>query len=313
MMNTYKVIAYAKLLLPPCGLGNNLFVWAKGVVFAHVNNCQFYMSSWTKLHLGAIKRKENTYRFYFGYFNKPTIGDFITYQVKSLTYDKKNITNCLEKVDLAKLEHDVVYICNEMTHWKNHFEGIKEHRDIVRKALYSMLSSKIKNILNQREKPFIGIHIRMGDFAKHNPAVPFATVGGTRTPLDYFTHLITQIRTFYKQNVPITIFSDGSPQELEELLILPNVKLSVGELDIVDMLLLSQSRIIIAAAGSTFSAWAGFLADAPMIKHYDHLHEPYRDKHTNTLFYEGGAKGNFQEWDSLLLKNLHELSKEIVV
>ncbi len=312
-MSVYKIISYSKLLPPPAGLGNNLFLWAKGVVFAHVNNCPFYISSWTKLHLGAVKRKENTYRFYFGYFNKPTISDFITFQLKSLNCDKKKITNCLEIIDTTKLQSNTIFICDEMPHWKNHFEGIKEYRHLVKTQFNEMLSNKIKNILNQREKPFIGVHIRMGDFTKHNPAVPFATVGSTRTPLDYFIHLITQIRSFYNKDVPVTLFSDGSAQELEELLVLPNVKLSVGELDIVDMLLLSKSRIIIAAAGSTFSAWAGFLADAPMIKHYEHLHEPYRDKHTNTLFYEGGAKGNFKEWDSLLLKNMEELSKNGLV
>jgi hypothetical protein len=311
-MSLPKIIAYSKLLPPPAGLGNNLFIWAKGVVFAQINNCPHYISSWTKLHFGAIKRKENTYRFYFGYFNKPTITDFIAYQLKNLYYDKKIVTNCTEVIDASKFTTNTAFIFDTLPHWKDHFEGIKAYRELVRNSFNDMLSNKIKNILNQREKPFIGVHIRMGDFAKYNPNIPFANVGSTRTPLEYFEHLIKQTRSFYKQDVPVTLFSDGSPEDLEELLALPNVKLSVGELDIVDMLLLSQSRIIICAAGSTFSAWAGFLSDAPMIKHYDHLHEPYRDEHTNSLLYEGAAKGNFQEWDSLLLSNLQSLREYLV-
>lgn len=302
-MNTqYNLITHAKLL--KAGLGNNLFVWAKSAIFSHINELPLYISPWTRINWGAMLRRENKYRFYYGYFNKPSLQDTLSLKIKYLMYDKKVLQDHQEKIDTNQFSKDTILIFNEMTHWSDHFGGIREHRDFIIQAFENMLSDAIKNRIAEREKPFIGVHIRMGDFAKYNPAVPFASVGGVRTPLDYFKDLIFQIRDFYQKDVPVTIFSDGSPEELDELLQLPNVKLSVGEPDVVDMMLLSKSKIIIAAAGSTFSAWAGFFANTPMIKHYDHLHKPYRDDKTNQLFYEGGAKENWKEWDTLLIDNL---------
>jgi hypothetical protein len=68
----------------------------------------------------------------------------------------------------------------------------------------------------------------------------------------------------------VTIFTDGRPGDVAPLLALKNAQLADDNPDIVDLLLLSRSKCIIAAAGSTFSYWAGFLADAPVVLHPSH-------------------------------------------
>jgi len=41
---------------------------------------------------------------------------------------------------------------------------------------------------------------------------------------------------------------------------------------------LSKSKIIIASAHSSFSEWAGFLFDSPIIRHPDHIHGKIRNE-----------------------------------
>jgi hypothetical protein len=52
------------------------------------------------------------------------------------------------------------------------------------------------------------------------------------------------------------------------------------------LILLSRSKIIITSAGSTFSYWAGFLSDSPIIMHPDHIHHSIRLSHESG-YYEG--------------------------
>lgn len=55
--------------------------------------------------------------------------------------------------------------------------------------------------------------------------------------------------------------------------------------DIVNLLLLSKSSILVAAIGSTFSYWDGFLAEALLIKQPDHLYAAFRQDEINKRYY----------------------------
>lgn len=80
---------------------------------------------------------------------------------------------------------------------------------------------------------------------------------------------------------------DGLEHELKVLLRLEKVATVQGYAEIVDMLLLSRSKIVVTSAGSTFSYWSGFLSNAPIILHPDHIHEPIRTKKDLGKLYEG--------------------------
>ena len=75
------------------------------------------------------------------------------------------------------------------------------------------------------------------------------------------------------------------------------------------MLLLSKSKIIVTSAASTFSYWSGFLSEAPIIMHPDHIHKPIRANQPSALF-----EGPFDANNEILInqiKNItiHGLSK----
>jgi hypothetical protein len=116
---------------------------------------------------------------------------------------------------------------------------------------------------------------------------------------------VKSIRKSSGENLPVSLFTDGYRHEFEEIFSLDNVTMIEGNTDIVDLLLFSRSSILIAASGSTFSYWAGFLADAPLIKHPDHLHAPFRPDEINKHFYEGPMLHN--AIDPLLNKNIRSI------
>lgn len=75
-----------------------------------------------------------------------------------------------------------------------------------------------------------------------------------------------------RKELPATIFSVGKDEELAPLPAVLGVQWAERNPDIVDLLLMAQSQLIIFSAGSTFGYWAGFLADAPLLLHPDHIH-----------------------------------------
>ncbi len=94
---------------------------------------------------------------------------------------------------------------------------------------------------------------------------------------------------------------------MAEVLSAPNVRRSGNNSDIVDLLLLSKSKVVITSRSSTFSYWSGFLADAPMILHPDHGasdHPALRPRNINRALYEGHAEGETDTWPELLVRNI---------
>jgi hypothetical protein len=201
----------------------------------------------------------------------------------------------------------VLYVFDRIPHWRDYFCEIREHREFVRSKLLESVRDRYLESVNVVEPPVVGVHVRCGDFRKLLPGEDFAKVGLVRTPLSYFQDVIHFIRMIHGSDVPVTVFSDGRDDELAALLAMPNVRRAASNPDIVDLLLLSRSRLIVASAGSTFSYWAGFLADAALILHPDHIYAPFRPDHVNRRFFEGGVGQCAEAWPDLLKKNIRAL------
>lgn len=76
--------------------------------------------------------------------------------------------------------------------------------------------------------------------------------------------------------LPVTVFSDAEPSEIEELTKLNNIKLAEPKPDILDILLLASSKIVVLSIGSSFSYWGAFLSEGIVIKHPKEWHVPFR-------------------------------------
>ena len=289
--------------LPNAGLGNCLFVWAKATVFSENNQLSLYTIGWNRFHIGPWLRGERVKRSYNSYFKQKSSISIWLVTKFGIYLSNKTILNPAI-VSMGVLKNTDYIIFDRLPHWSDYFQGIKEHRFLVKTALFKNLSPSIHLILSKQTNPEIGVHVRLGDFRELREGENFAKIGLVRTPFDYFKMVIKAIRNLHDNEMSVTLFSDGHPHELSPLLQLPNVKLAPVNPDIVDLIQLSKSKIIITSASSTFSSWAGFLSDAALIIHHDHVHQPIRKMINNQTLFEG----TIDEYkDFFLLKNRIEI------
>ncbi len=294
--------------LPKAGLGNHLYPLMNALVFGRLNNLPVIIIGYHHLKIGPYLRKEKIKRKYNGYFTfqKNIIGETID-RARVYIYAKRFET--MKEPPVEKIAGPVpsnkLYLFEKLPTYHNYFIHLKGHRELVKELLYSVINPAILAEVEKSPKPVIGVHIRMGDFRKLKQGEDFSRVGHVRTPEHYFIDVVNAIRKINGKSLPVSLFTDGYRHEFEEIFSLDNITMIEGNADIVDLLLLSRSSILVAANGSTFSYWAGFLADAPLIKHPDHLYAAFRPDEINGHFYEGPLLHD--NIDPLLKKNIRDI------
>ena len=189
-----------------------------------------------------------------------------------------------------------------MPHWDNYFDGLKENRDIVIRLFSEVINPRIKKKVTELPQPCIAVHIRMGDFRKLKQDEDFSKVGAVRTPENYFIETINSIRKIHGTDLPVSVFTDGYPNEFKNLFTLKNISMVEGDNDLADLLLLSKSKIIITSAGSTFGYWAGFLSNASVILHPAHATTVIRGSDGNNLY-----EGSFDAANPVLVESIRGL------
>ena len=249
-------MSFVYIKLPKTGLGNMLLVWARGLVFATEHEVECITSSWWGFRWGALLRGEKRKRVYWRYFEEtPVIRQFLAaYLLKK--YDVIEEPS-IGKSGNLKDEGKTVYVFNKIITEPDVFESLNDRREYIKLELINNLHHSKKKLLEKYKNPVIGIHIRRGDFK----------LGSTITPIEYFVEGIKRIREYANEELSVTIFTDALPEEIAPVLALPNVVIAENKPDIIDILLLSRSKIMILSSTSTFGYWAAFLSDAIVLRH----------------------------------------------
>lgn len=274
--------------LPKAGLGNQLFPLMRARLFQRLNRMPAAVIGAGQFKIGPYLRGEKIKRSYSGYFNFEQ-SLFQEWRIrKKLKKEKAFVQEnpVIKKLDPAGENSNNIYLFNQIPAWTEYFVGLQEFRPLVKELFDEMLNPHIREKANNAASASIGAHIRMGDFRKLQSHEDFSRVGSVRTPLHYFVETVNKVREINGAAIPVSIFSDGKYKELKPILELKNTSLVEGNPDIVDMMLLSKSKLILTSAGSTFGYWAGFLSDAPIILHPDHLKTRIRSFTENEM-YEG--------------------------
>jgi hypothetical protein len=294
--------AYCHARLPNAGLGNKLFIWAKAYMFSQLNGIPLRVTGWLQLQRGSVLHGLD-FRLYWNYFKRVDEAGRRTKRYAARHY------RVIQEpaVERRDIDPGVIYEYFRVPHWSDYFGDFIEYRDQVRDALLEILTDARVRELGRHKPPVIAANIRMGDFKNLQPNTDFAKVGNVRTPLGYFRGLIENIRRLHGTPLPVEIVTDGSARELGELLELPNVSMAPGRSKIVDILMMSRSKILLTSAGSTFSYWAGFLGKCALIMHPDHIHKPIRPEPVNRNYYEGPLVGAPETWPAQFVRNLREI------
>ena len=291
-------------LLPNAGLGNKLFVWARAAAFAEINNLDCHCLGWSIPRIGPMLRGERRNVCYGRYLKSNLCYELIGAS-RSVFYHKVYEPPVAE-YKANKVGH--IFIYNKIPAWNEYFVSIHNHRQIVIHRFFELPRSAVRKSISGERRPIVSVHIRCGDFRELREDEIFANSGNTRTPLTYFIEIIHLIRECSGSCVPITVFSDGTDDKLKPILMLENVARAAALSDFAHLMLMARSDVIVTSAGSTFSMWAGFLSNAAIILHPDHIHSRIRPPSLQNVLYEGPAIGPWREWNQSLQAKIQSLS-----
>jgi hypothetical protein len=212
------------------GLSNMLFAWAKAKIDVKNTGILLIKPTFTNLY-GLFNDRNYSY----------------------LTIDKNSISG-IKKLYILIFKRRLVNYHDIGT--VGDFSILKHHKSFLTNNLIQLLNSKKRQELLKFESE-ISIHLRRGDFIESN----IDKVGvNERTHIKWYLELINQINKNYEDKVKISLFSDGTKEEIKELIGFPNVKLESSKNALFDILRISKSKIIITSS-SSFSLWACFLQD----------------------------------------------------
>jgi hypothetical protein len=247
-----KSIVYVEL--PKAGLGNKLIVWSRGYVFAQKNNLNLYRSSWIYFNPGPFLRKERKKRLYFLYMKKISLSSILLSIIIPLLPKNRIIKNPIQ------IQNDFKFYIYQFTWQDNIYDFFNDNianRELIKNGIMSLLKMNTKDKIPNLKHPLIGVHIRRGDYNLHSG----------KTEDNYFIKLINDLRTSANENIQVTIFTDGTEEEMEPFLNLGNINIAEEKEDILDIFELSNSKICILSFYSSFSFWGGFLCTNQVISH----------------------------------------------
>jgi hypothetical protein len=227
---------------------------------------ELHTSSWFSVFIGQWYRRENNKRLYIGYFKQPGLSKQIRFLWYRLFYTK--IVEP-EIINNNKGSSSTLYVFDKIFREYDFFKEVRPYRSLIKQGLLEMLAPSIKESYLKFEKPVIAIHVRRGDFK----------ITGNISSIDYFTEVIEVIRKFTGKLLPVTVFTDANTAEIQRLLDLPEVKLAERKADIIDILLLADSKILVMSLNSTFSYWGAFLNENIIIKDPREWHVPFHADH----------------------------------
>lgn len=240
---------YANPIVGRTGLCNMLFIWARALVFARESGATMLAPRWTNFfRLGPFLRFERNKRYYMNEFiNKG--------YVRGIRKAFVNFThNHLPESEASHAKDgDVV----DFKGWSwDHFKNFVKHHGYINEALAAIVNPTMVAAADAVGNiPFIGVHIRRGDFVTNGQAVPDG----------WYVDAIARAREIADE-LPVKIFSDCAPEKLVGITsVVKDCHVMPKAPAVQDLLALSKCKCLVATSRSTFSMWAVFLGQMPSI------------------------------------------------
>ena len=219
------------------GLANCLFIYAGAIIKSKETGAKIITPTWLNISIGTYLRKQNDKRHYFKVFKNETISGF-----------RKLFILIFRKQKVLTIEG-----------FGNYFEDLKGKNIIINQHFQLQFAGNLTSSLPKFNTNVISIHIRLGDYPIER-----------RVPIIWYKSVVIKINELCQSKYEFNLYSDGTNEELKELLIFNNVKRNNHKDAIIDLWLMSKS-ILIIASDSTFSAWAAYLNQTPLIFYKRHF------------------------------------------
>ena len=267
------------------GLGNLLFTYARALVFARDHGCQMIWPTWPSVKLGPILRREMDKRFYNNLFDN-RCGAVGGVKKLWLLAAKKRLPETEAKKGLPKMPDGRII---EFEGLEGCFDEILYDSGYVFENLKQNLKPGNRDALAFDFRDSIGVHIRLGDFARVSEAEAQAGRHDSALPIQWYVDMICQIRQIVGRELRVWVFSDGTEEELKPVLSLPRTQRLTFGTSIADIMALSRVPLLIAS-GSSFSMWARYLGRMNCICHIGQMKQHILTERDAALEWEVGGQ-----------------------
>lgn len=231
------------------GLANCMFVAARAYILSRLEHSGYISPTWIKLSPGTFLRREKDKRVYFKIFN-----DLGTSGWKKL--------RLLLTAKLRRGSRNVKTVRG----MGEYFDDLNEHMDLVHEFIEKITRKEtIEKVNPESLKDCIAIHVRLGDYSPE-----------MRVDIRWYVNLVKELLSI-KPSQQFLIFSDGTDEELRELLDQPNARRAFYGNAYADMYAISRCKWVIAS-DSTFSAWGAFIGERPILFHKRHFKRVHRNR-----------------------------------
>lgn len=268
-----------------CGMCNKLITWAKAYVWSQKHNVDLDISGWVHIPIGSIRRWDRSWRWYVGYFKRKTrLFSGIPKDLPVIGAINDPMVEGAEKLRFRSTPH--VFDLIELSAF----------REMIIPGFYELIRPRHLEAARQSERPEIGVHVRRGDYIGLKDALDFS----------YYLAQIRMIRKTAGKQLKVFLFTDGFEKELRPLLEEPDVYYFKPVNDLVDLLVLSSSKVIITTKASTYSYWAAFISDAIVLHHPKTNVPQCRPAGFNKTHFEGAVDPE-RPWPDQLIHELKQL------
>ncbi|MDO4990725.1 MAG: alpha-1,2-fucosyltransferase [Eubacteriales bacterium] len=243
------------------GLGNLLLIYFRAWLAAREHGYDFIWPTWPSIKPGAILRREKDKRFYGDLFrNRSGYTDGLK---KQLLIHRRGAIRVNERdYDFSQVGDGQVIL---YSYFHMDFQDLVPHADEIREEIVRNLSRKSARGLEGDMSRCVNIHVRLGDFGKNQNALN-AGKDNMRIGIGWYAATVRKLKAILGDGIVFNIFSDGSDEELKELLAIDGTRRVFYGNSLADILALSRAPLMIAS-GSSFSLWARFLGQCSSISY----------------------------------------------
>lgn len=255
--------------------------------------------TWPSLKIGPWVRHEKDKRFY---------GDLFHNNISAVDgIEKEKLLLFSHKIPVSEWDAQEKYQYNtviEYDYFNMRFDELKNYYELIRNNIIKILTKKSKQYRKDDFHNAVNVHIRLGDFSKSSDRLS-GGANNTRIEIGWYKNIILNVRECVGADIKANIFSDGTEEELHEVLCLPNVQRKFYGNSIADIMALSESPLMIAS-GSSFSLWARFLGQSCSISFPGQIKDRVLIGDNAKFEMELGADDQIPHEMIMILKRLYE-------
>ncbi|GED08588.1 hypothetical protein [Cellulosimicrobium cellulans] len=229
------------------GLGNELFPALRAAEVAAETSGTLIAPRWFQLRVGPTLRGERDRRQYWRLFRPPTL------EQRILRRRAESVVRAGRGDDAS----EVVLVAGMRDYYEPFVRPGQWHRE-------TLLGWARDGVVGPaRRDPYLGVHVRLGDFKRPDEGASSVSANNTSTPLGWYVGAVRALRAG-GVDLPVVVASDGEDSELADLLRMPGVARSGARNALDEIVLLSRSAGILGSR-STFTSWGAFLGSVPLL------------------------------------------------